>query len=354
MQIEKDKSKDASAETYGTTYYPGTLDPGQALAIQVDPGADLQGVNIRLLHTKAVRITGRVTGSDGALPGPLVMVVLSSVGGSNSFDSQVRGDGSFELIQVPSGKYILSAIGMLEHGKQVAYQPVDVGEADVDDVQLTLSPQQTVTGKVVMPPGRRVPQGLVVVLQSREHLNGFTDGAGAGGFTQPREDGAFSIEGVISGDYDVVLANAGKGDDLYVDSIRSGDQDIFSSGFHVGPTTRPPVEITLKPNGGEIDCTVLDAKAKPVPDAQVTLLPDSPRTAQIALRSGCQTDASGKCVLLGIAPGDYHAFAFAKEDQVDFSDPEVRVSLDKAGKAVSVVHGHQQPMQLNVLQLEQE
>jgi hypothetical protein len=81
MQVEKDKSKDASVETYGTTYYPGTLDSGQAVAIQVDAGADLQGIDIGLLRTKAIRITGRVTGPDGALAGPLVIVVLASVGG---------------------------------------------------------------------------------------------------------------------------------------------------------------------------------------------------------------------------------------------------------------------------------
>src|SRR5205823_14198398 len=159
----------------------------------------------------------------------------------------------------------------------------------------------------------------IVVLQPREPLNGFAIGSGGGGFAQVHEDGAFSIEAVIPGDYDVVLANTGTGDDLYVDNIRSGDQDIFSSGLHVGATMRPPMEVSLKPNGGEIDCTVLDAKMKPVPDGQVTLLPDPPRTSQSALRGECRTDASGKCVLLGIAPGDYHAFRLRKGRSGRFS-----------------------------------
>jgi hypothetical protein len=220
---------------------------------------------------------------------------------------------------------------MLEQGKQITgHQQVDVGESDVDGLQLTLARQQTVTGKVIIPPDRRFPQGLIVVLQPREQPTGQAVGSGAGGFAQLHENGAFSIEGVNPGDYDLVLANSGKGDDLYVDSIRSGDQDIFSSGFHIGNTAPPSVEVILKPNGAEVDCTVLDVKLKPVPDAQVTLLPDAPRTSRIALRADCRTDASGNCVLLGIAPGDYHAFAFAKEDQVDFRDPEVTASLQKS------------------------
>ena len=107
MQIEKDGANDASAEVYGKTYYPGTLDVLQATVIQIDPGADLHGIDIGLLHTRSVRISGHVSSATGPL---IMLVMLSAIGGGNSIDSRVREDGSFELTQVPPGRYILTSV----------------------------------------------------------------------------------------------------------------------------------------------------------------------------------------------------------------------------------------------------
>jgi hypothetical protein len=150
------------------------------------------------------------------------------------------------------------------------------------------------------------------------------------------------------------VGNVGKGDDLYVASIESGDHDVLASGLHIGDSAPPPIELILKGNGAEIDCTVLDDKQTPIPEAHVTLLPDPPRRSQNALRAECQTDASGKCTLLGIAPGDYHAFAIAKDDSADFNDPAIMGSLEKVGKAVTVAQGDRTSMQISVGQLDQE
>jgi hypothetical protein len=136
--------------------------------------------------------------------------------------------------------------------------------------------------------------------------------------------------------------------------MHSGGQDVFSSGLHIGAAPSPPVEIVLKSNGAEIDCTVLDGQQKTPPEAQVVLLPDSPHRSHLALREECQTDASGKCVLLGVAPGSYHAFAFAKEDRPDFHDPDAVAGLGTGGEAVTVAQGDKKLVQLEIIQSEQQ
>jgi hypothetical protein len=200
-----------------------------------------------------------------------------------------------------------------------------------------------------MPPDRKLPAGLVVVLQSREK-SGLHVGGQSGGFAQLSDHGTFSVENVLPGDYDFLVGNVGKGDDLYVASIRSGDQDILASGLHLGDSVLTPIELVMKANGAEIDCTVLDDKQTPMLDAHVTLLPDPPRRSDIALRAECQTDASGKCSLLGIAPGDYHAFAIAGDDSADFNGPTTMESLEKTGKAVTVAQGDRKSIQIGLLQ----
>jgi hypothetical protein len=278
------------------------------------------------------------------------MVVLARLDAGNLVDAQVQADGSFELTQVTPGKYSLSALGLLQHGSQLAARrSLDVGETDIDGVQLTLGRAQTVTGAIFIPTDRKFPAGLVVVLHSKDPSSPQFQGQ-SGGLAQLTERGMFSVENVLPDDYDLVVGNIGKGDDLYVASIRSGDQDVLTSGLHVGDSAPPPVELVLKANGAEIDCNVLDNKGAPVPEAHVTLLPDPPRRTQNALRAECQTNASGKCTLLGIAPGDYHAFAIARDDSADFSDPSIMEGLEKVGKGITVAQGDRTSMQISVVQ----
>jgi hypothetical protein len=350
IQQEKDKIKDASPDAYGTTYYPGTLDAAQAATIQVDAGADLQGIDIGLRRIKTVRVRGTVKDADGEPPPPLVMVVLSPLVGADLFNAQVRADGRFELDEVTPGKYSVRALGFLQQGKPLTVdQPLEVGEADIDGVQLILGRAQTVTGLVIMPPDRKHLSELVVVLHRKEQSGPQVDDQ-SGGFTQLNEKGTFSFENVLPGDYDLVVAGVGKGYDLYVATERAGGQDILTSGLQIGGSSPPPIEVVMKANGAKIECTVLDDKQKPVPEAHVTLLPDPPRRSQTAMRNQCQTNESGGCTMLGIAPGDYHAFAVTKDDAVDFTDPATMEGLEKAGKAVTVAQGDQKSIQLGVVQ----
>jgi hypothetical protein len=328
------------------------LDPTQASPIQVDPGADIQGIDIELRRTKTARVRGKVSSADGGLSAPLVLVVLTSLNGGNSVNAQVRPDGSFEIAEVTPGKYSLEVLGLLQHGRQLSgNQPLEVGETDIDGVQVTLARGQTVSGAVIVPAERKLPTGLVVVLQAREQLSQQFRNQ-LGGFAQLNENGTFSFENIVPDDYDLVLGNVGKGDDLYVASIRSGDQDILASGLHIGGSAPAPIELVLKANGAEIDCTVVDEKQKPSPDAHVMLLPDPPRRSQIALRGECQTNASGKCTAVGMAPGDYHAIAVVKDDTDDIRDAALIERLEKVGKAVRVGAGDRKPMQLDVVRLD--
>jgi len=302
-----------------------------------------------LRHIKTVRVRGTVKDADGEPPPPLVMVVVSPLVGADLFNAQVRADGSFELDGVTPGKYSVRALGFLQQGKPLTVdQPLEVGEADIDGVQLILGRAQTVTGLVIMPPDRKHLSELVVVLHRKEQSGPQVDDQ-SGGFTQLNEKGTFSFENVLPGDYDLEIGGVGKGDDLYAATIRAGDQDILTSGLHIGGSAPPPIEV-LKANGAKIECTVLDDKQKTVPEAHVTLLLDPPRRSQNALSKQCQTNVSGNCTLLGIAPGDYHVFAVARDDSVDFTDPATMEGLEKIGKAVTVAQGDRKSIQLDVVQ----
>jgi len=345
MQHARTQPVSAPEETYTLTYYPAALDPKQAQTIDMEAGGDLQGFDVQILRARGVTMRGTVSRAGGAPAGAIVFVGLSPIGrtiGLRGYDNVIQdASGVFELTQVLPGTYALGATAPLGDKNLSARRVIEVGNTDVDGIQLTLAPPQTISGSIVLPEGRKMPAGLIAVLVSRESH----DNRG-GGMSQPGSDGAFQMRDVPPGDYDVALGNTGPGDDLYVSAIQTGDDDALAGGVHVGGQAAGALKVILKGNGGTVQASVKDAKNKPLPDAYVRLVPDAPRRGQMALYADCKTDASGACSMLGVAPGSYHAFAFAEERQVDFRDAAAMADIEDSGKAVSIAEGERQGVEL--------
>ena len=223
MQRPADRSNNPPQETYALTYYPAALDPKQAQTVAVEAGADLQGLDVQMLSARGVTVRGVVSAVGGAPAGAILFVALGPLRrtlGLPTYDNVIQdSSGEFEFTPVLAGSYALTASAPFGDKKLSAHQVVDVGTADIDGIQLTLAPPQTITGVIVLPEGRKLPAGLMAVLTSREIRYD-----GGGGLTQPGSNGEFQIRDVAPGDYDVVLANAGTGDDLYVSAIQAGDE----------------------------------------------------------------------------------------------------------------------------------
>jgi protocatechuate 3,4-dioxygenase beta subunit len=345
MQPGAGPSGAVAEEAYATTYYPGSLDTRDAVAVQVDPGADLHGLNVQLRRTQAVRIRGHVTGPAGATPG-FAMVSLIPVAGKGQGRSTIvkSSNREFEISSVLRGRYLLRAEAPGQNRALTARQVLDVGETDIEGIELALAAPQKLSGRVVLPEGRRPPGGLMVLLASRERQDHQAGGMGVVG-----SDATFTMENVPDGDYDVMIGNAGPGDDLYIGGIRMGDSDALADGVHVAGAALPPLEIKLSPNGGTVECLVSDSNSKPTPEAQVALLPDAPRRSQMALYGECRTDAEGTCSLAGVTPGSYHVFAFQTESQLDFRDSESLKDLEKYGKPIKIAEGEKQKAELTVI-----
>ena len=346
MQRPRAQSGIAREDTYAITYYPAALDSKLAQIIDVGAGVDLQGYDVQILRAKGVNVGGKVGVAGGALAAAVAFVTLTPKArtiGFRFYDSLIQdSSGAFELTQVLPGTYVLSAEAPLGDKRLSAHQFVEVGSADLEGIQLTLAPPQTVSGVIVPPEGYKIPPGLIVLLAPRENPS---DG-GSGGMSQPGNNGAFHIRDVAPGDYDVLLASSGPGDDLYVSAIQAGDDDALVSGVHVGLLAVGVLKIILKANGGTVQASVKDSKGKPLPDCFVRLVPDAPRRAQMALYRECKTDASGACQLIGMAPGGYRAFAFAEERQIDFRDEGATTDIEDLGKTVSLAEGDRQAIDL--------
>jgi Carboxypeptidase regulatory-like domain len=332
-----------SAGIYPTVYYPGTIDARQATVVKLGPGMEVQNIDIQLIRAHGVQVRGRVTGLPDSDPTASVHVSLQPVERQGQLEqsrsSVVRGaKGEFEFTDVLPGTYRLRAgyYRFAEEGSRLmARQKLEVGDSDIDGIQLTLTRPGKVTGRIMTPVGRKASPSLMVLLASRE----VGDSQG-GGFARVSAAGDFVINNVPPGDYDVTVEwLSGTADDLYVDAIRSGDIDVLVEGMQIGEESPGSLEIILKAKGGTMEFTVTSDTGEAVRQAQVILVPGAPRQRQVPLYRQCITEANGSCTITGIRPGEYHAFAFPVVIGIDYRDADALEPFMKYATATRIGEG---------------
>jgi hypothetical protein len=326
----------SKAGAYPTMYYPGTLEVRQATVLTVGAGEDLHGIDIQLIRASGVRIRGRVVIPAGV---PSVFVIVSLEPGEQR--ELVRDPkGEFELSDVLPGTYrmIVAAGGSDEASRLTATRRLEVGDVDIEGLEIALGPPQKVKGRIIAPEARKLPTGLMIILG--------TSDSNAGGIAQVGADGTFVTTAVPPGDYDVMVrAAAGPGDDLYLSAIRQGDEDALTEGVHIADEVSAPLVIVLKANGATAECTVKDAEDAAVYGAHVLLVPDGPVRSR-ALSGSCRTDEHGICRIVGITPGVYHAYALAAETEIDLRNLDAMRPLEKFGRAINLAEGERRALDL--------
>jgi hypothetical protein len=333
-----------AAAAYPKVCFPGTA---HGTIVTVEPGTEVQGIDFQMVPARAVKVRGRVIYKAAEKPMFAFITLQPTDGGSYVAETLVRDpDGNFEVQGVLPGQYRLTVAGASVGGesKFASSKTIDVTDVDLSGVDIVVGTPRRIDGKLLVPEGRKIPQ-VVVVLVPREQGNNQ-----AGGFAQVSPTGEFSFPEVGAGEYDLVLGSTASADDLYVSAIRLGDSDALTDG--VRPDIPGPLEIVLKPHGGTLSCSVIGEKDDPVPAGHVLLIPDPPKERQLALMGECRTDANGTCEILGITPGDYHAYAFPTQAEIDHRDPNAIKAFEKYGKPVKIGESERRDVELKTIAAE--
>ncbi len=141
-------------EGYAPTYYPGTNEGSGAIPVQIAAGKPMSNVDWRLLRTKTLRIRGRVAGAESnpTARRTMLMLVSRGSGGIDMFNrnmTSVQGrDGRFEFRGVTPGTYTVVAQYFDQTERLTGRVPVDVGNSNVDGVEVVLKPGLDVPGTV--------------------------------------------------------------------------------------------------------------------------------------------------------------------------------------------------------------
>jgi len=302
----------AAPESRLPVYFPGTSDAASASLIDLPPGLDYSGVDLRLSEARAVGVRGRVvSGVTGQVPfGPsITLVPRRGTIATGTTQRAVASDGAFEFRDIAPGAYDIVATSKGAPGtpdQLAASVSIEIGGIDIDSVVLVLQPQISIGGRIhienlQVDPASLKLSGVRVELRREPYtpeLLVLLPHVGA--------DGSFTFGSVTPGDYRLKVSASGL--QGYIKSARFGAIDALNPPFPIsGPGQ---FEIVIGLNAGSLDAGIFDDLQKPVSEATVVLVPDAPRRQRFDLYYVDGSDASGRAHFDGLAPGDYRIFAW--------------------------------------------
>ncbi len=355
--LEKDNTKEHVI--YAATYYPGTLDKEQAVAVEVHPGDEIP-INFGVLTSPAYRVTGTLLG----LPGKdMVEIMLSSKDHGSEQNQQQGEGGKFEFQNVLPGSYTVTlmvvsglAAGQPHMERMRVAEPIEVTKANVDGLRLHPDLGGDVRGKVRMDTGQKFDWTQLHVfltpLDERDSGIAFSGSFELPGFAGVNKDGTFELKSVPGGNYQLIVgAGSNNLRDYITKSVSVDGQDVTDSGFVVRPGT--VLDVVMSANGATIEGTVIDSKGKPVAYATVVDIPSVERRTRRDLFERADTDQLGHFSLRGLNSGKYTVLAF-DDLQEDTHQPEFLEAYEGRGEHVQLDEGARSSVTLKLISADAE
>ena len=341
---------------YPSSFFPGVPTIEAARVITLAPGVRVESIDMTLRPVTAHRVSGRVTGG----PASYVTVQIAPMGaesrlsyassGGEIAQAITRADGSFTAIGVPAGRYTVSvtrpAASPGVDGPPVtdlrlwwASATLVVGNADVKDVNLQLTPGVTVSGRIEFEPGAAEPPAAALE-RARVLLRPVVPRQELRGSAPVSKAGAFTSAEVPPGLYTLSVSLTAPG--WTVKSIVFGGTDVTGEPLDVPASGLTNVVVTYTDAAGELGGTVSGASGASgaTVDARVYLLPvdsrSSPLGRSLLLRSIATADGDGYR-FTSVVPGEYIVAAVPGEAPVIEPGDKTRIAaLVRSGTRVTV------------------
>jgi len=294
---------------YSATYHPGALDAKSAMRVLVGAATDVPGIDIHMVRTPILHISGKVAGMP---PGAQnVNVMLRSPGGGGS-GALVRPDGSFEVWRPAPGKYSVQAMSY-NSGAQLSSPPVEIeiGDSDVENVALQLMAAEDIRGQVnfldeeARNPPQPNPQPAQAGRQTapqrppqRRISLRSSDGMQSSPPAVVSDDGSFTLTRVQPGRYRLLIS----GSRIYVQSMQLGQTAMEGAMLDLrNGSGGAPLSLRVASATGVVQGTVHDEKG-PVAGVRVAL---SEMGADRVNTNITMAKEDGTYTFTGVAPGKY-------------------------------------------------
>ena len=334
-------------EAYLPMFFPGTADESSATPVELQPGADIRGIDIRLTPVRAWRVQGLILNGTTRQPVPGATVQLLSLTDGRMFQTTSDTMGMYSIARVSSGPYAL--LSAVQSAGLARLMNVEVRDADID-ARVELQPFLSLSGRLngVDPSAFTVRLRLDFPIQNPPQLN-----------ATPAADGSFTFRTVPPGDYRVFVAPVllpqlppppsvpSTLQNTYVKTIRMGSMDVLNGRLRIDQQPASTLEITLGSDAGSLNGRVLNARQEPAAAVTVVLLPDvERRLIRTDLYRVTNTDQSGRFLLESLPPGEYRLFAWENVDDREWQDPAFMRRHEEMGRTVRITENERQSLDI--------
>jgi hypothetical protein len=255
-------------------------------------------------------------------------------------------DGTFAFPSVAPGSYNLVAMSNNGNMHHEVTLPIEVGNANVEGITLTINPGVTVSGHI------RVDGETTDAIPSFQvHLNSW----GTTFFSNPPQPGKadasnnFSFDDVNPEHFEVsVTPLPGT---LYLKSIRAGNIDVLANGLDLTAGGGASLDVVIGVNAPRITGTVQDPTTQqPAIGATVVLIPQEKERGEVSLfYRTANTDANGNFTMARVNPGEYKVYAWEEVENGAWFDPDFLKPVESKGSPVSVREGTPGSVQLTLI-----
>ena len=344
----EDDPNDAQNEGYAKLYYPGTPEPAKAGPITIKAGEEASSIDILMRKVPVHQVRGNVYNQVTHRTGVGVMVVMVPKTSGNEWDFGVpttvqKTDGSFVIPEVLPGSYTLASFWFDDGISYVNRQAVDVGNADVEGIAMTVVPGMNISGRVVWEGQPALDKDELQIMPKPVDVP-----FGVRGQARVARDNSFTLKGLGEGTYRAEVMGMSK--ECYIKDMYYGESSVIKDGFTVTRGEAGALEIVISSRGARVQGTVMDSDGLPLAGVSIVLVPEISRRENYQKYKTESTDQYGNFDLHGIAPGDYKLFSWVEVEQDAWQDPEFLKQFEDKGQRITLQDGDHHTVKVTAIQ----
>jgi beta-lactamase regulating signal transducer with metallopeptidase domain len=285
----------------GMALYPGTFLASQAESLVIEADKVLPPVSLTFVREMRVRVSGRVSGSDGSpvASGAASIRPDGTYRGYRAIDAPISG-GTFLVTGLPPGEYVVAARNAAGDERVDERLVLDGSPADI---ALTLQHAASLRGRIVLDTASPRPS-----IRPSDISLGLGDAAGppAFGGVEIRDDGTFEVKGLLGRKSFGYAPPEG----WRLKSVRIGNRDKGDEPLEFNGQDIEGVQLIFTDRITVLNGRVTDGR-RPVPAGVVLMFADDPEKwyPQSGYVDTASLDAEGRYTIEGLPPGRYRVIA---------------------------------------------
>lgn len=329
---------------YATTFYVNSVKLSEAVAVRMEYGQELAGIDIFLARARKVRIHGHIiSGLTGEALGSAA-IALQKVDAHNTASiaepahATFDRDKRFEIRDVTPGAYVIWAESSDGGNALVGHARLTVVASDVDNVELTVLGERPWSAVLAVDGGVAPAEPVHLRFEPRNERSKVVEASKDGDVFQ------FSLMG--DDVYDLFATNLS--DDFYLSAVRVNGVDVMALGIEGNSASASrPFEVVLNSRGGRVSGRAMGSDDSLWSRASVALIPDLPAGRVQSYQEGA-ADENGLFLFRGVAPGKYILVAWLDDPPCDYYDPDGLARCRAMGMSVEVQEAGAQNVELKM------